>query len=215
MQAWNRNNRPAREVVAVGSDVKHLAATFVMLAAPIVLVLGPASAAEPEQPRPEVIAEDENGRVWAVLTLTAQRLDQPYLPIVVGVQNNAKNPVTLDRDSFRLRDLDGLVYVMPSVRDWRRDYGKMVLDRRMMSTGGIPWRVWYSSRKLGPTNFFPDLQTGRGNVLRDSVTLRRGYGMVDLLYFERPRDLSAGRPFFLEVWGKGWEGRIRLRLVLS
>jgi hypothetical protein len=176
---------------------------------------GPVGAQEPEQPRFEVVAEDDNGRVWAVLSLTGQRVDEAYLPIVVGVQNNAKKPVTLNRDSFRLRDLDGIIYLMPSVRDWRKNYDKIVLDRRMMSTGGIPWRVWYTSRKLGPTNFFPDLQTGRGNILRDSVTLRRGHGMMDLLYFERPRNLSAGRPFFLEVWGKNWESPIRLRLLLS
>lgn len=170
-------------------------------------------AQEPEPPRYEFIAENEDARVWAVLTLTGQRLDEPYIPIVVGVQSNTKKPVTLDRDSFRLRDLDGLIYLMPSVRDWRRNYDKIVIDRRMMSTGGIPWRVWSTSRKLGPTNFYPDLSTGRGNVLRDSVTLRRGYGMIDLLYFERPRDLAAGRPFFLEVWAEGWEAPIRLRLV--
>ena len=145
--------------------------------------------------------EDENGRAWANLTLTGLRMDEPFIPIVVAVQNNSKKPVTLNRESFRVTDLDGLVYMLASVRDWRKHYDPIVQDRRMMSTGSIPWRVWYSSNKLGSTNFFPDLKTGRGNVLRDSVTLRRGYGMFDLMYFERPRNLSVKRPFFLEVWG--------------
>jgi hypothetical protein len=159
--------------------------------------------------------EDDNGRAWANLTLTGLRMNEPFIPIVVGVQNNAKKPVTLKRDSFRLTDLDGLVYTLASVRDWRKHYGPIVQDRRMMSTGAIPWRVWYTSNKLGQTNFFPDLKTGRGNVLRDSVTLRRGYGMFDLMYFERPRNLAVKRPFFLEVWGKGWESPLRMRLLIN
>jgi hypothetical protein len=38
--------------------------------------------------------------------------------------------------------------------------------------------------------------------------------MVNLLYFERPRNLQAGRPFFLAVHPEGWEIPIRIRLVI-
>jgi hypothetical protein len=176
---------------------------------------GALMAQEDEERLWEYNVEDDNGRAWANLTLTGLRMNEPFIPIVVGVQNNAKEPVTLKRDSFRLTDLDGLVYTLASVRDWRKHYDPIVQDRRMMSTGSIPWRVWYTSNKLGQTNFFPDLKTGRGNVLRDSVTLRRGYGMLDLMYFERPRNLAVKRPFFLEIWGKGWESPLRMRLLIN
>jgi hypothetical protein len=190
-----------------------LISTLVVVAA---MVAGGALVAQEGEERLwEYNVEDDNGRAWANLTLTGLRMNEPFIPIVVGVQNNAKKPVTLKRDSFRLTDLDGLVYTLASVRDWRKHYDPIVQDRRMMSTGSIPWRVWYTSNKLGPTNFFPDLKTGRGNVLRDSVTLRRGYGMFDLMYFERPRNLAVQRPFFLEIWGKGWESPLRMRLLIN
>lgn len=168
---------------------------------------------ETEQPRVLFFVEDQKARVWANLSLTGQRSEEPYIPMVVGVQNIQQEPVTLDRASFRLSDLDGLIYVLPSVKAWRKNYDKIVLDRRTMSASGIPWQVWQTGRRLGETNFFPDLRSNRGNILRDSVTLRKGYGMLDIFYFERPRNFSVNRPFFLEVWGEGWESTIRMRLM--
>lgn len=170
--------------------------------------------AEEEQPKYVFFVEDTKARVWANLTLTGQRADEPYIPIVIGVQNMQQKAVTLDQASFRLSDLDDLIYVMPTVKAWRKSYDKIVMDRRTMSASGIPWQVWQTGRRLGETNFFPDLRSQRGNVLRDSVTLRKGYGMVDILYFERPRRFSANRPFFLEVWGEGWESPIKMRLMV-
>lgn len=173
-----------------------------------------AQEAEEEKAKYVFFVEDSKARVWANLTLTGQRADEPYIPIVVGVQNIQQKSVTLDQASFRISDLDDLIYVMPTVKAWRKSYDKIVMDRRTMSASGIPWQVWQTGRRLGETNFFPDLRSERGNVLRDSVTLRKGYGMVDILYFERPRNFSANRPFFLEVWGEGWESPIKMRLMV-
>jgi hypothetical protein len=103
---------------------------------------------------------------------------------------------------------------MPSIKEWRKNYGKISIDRRMVSVGGIPWQVWQSSNRFASTNFFPDLNISRGGTARDAVTLPEGWGMADLMYFERPRSLDSGRPFFLAVFGEGWEEPIRLRLVL-
>ncbi len=149
-----------------------------------------AQEAEEEKAKYVFFVEDSKARVWANLTLTGQRADEPYIPIVVGVQNIQQKSVTLDQASFRISDLDDLIYVMPTVKAWRKSYDKIVMDRRTMSASGIPWQVWQTGRRLGETNFFPDLRSERGNVLRDSVTLRKGYGMVDILYFERPRNFS-------------------------
>ena len=84
----------------------------------------------------------------------------------------------------------------------------------MVSSGGIPWQVWQSAKRYASTNFFPDLNVSRGGTARDVVTLPEGWGMADLMYFERPRTFDSGRPFFLTVFGEGWEEPIRLRLVL-
>ena len=129
--------------------------------------------------------------------------------------------VTMDMEVdgriFRGMDLQGcLMFNVPVPAELLRSVPKrIVIDRRMLSTGGIPWEVWYRTGKLGETNFFPDLRSRRGNTTRDSVYLRKGHGMVDLLYFERPRNFEYGRPFFLTIHPKRWELPIRLRLVVQ
>jgi len=171
-------------------------------------------AQEPAPTQILFIAENEFGKVWANTSLTIQRTTEPYLPIVVAVENLAAKPITLDRSSISLTDLDGIVYVMPSVKEQRKNYDKTVIDYRMVSYGGIPWEGWRWNRRLEPSNFFPNLRVSSGNTTQDRMTLRQRHAIVDLLYFERPRDLT--RPFFLEIQPqKGWEVPIRLRLVLN
>ena len=160
------------------------------------------------------IAENDVGKVWANTSLTRQRTNEPYLPIVVAVENKGVKSVTLDRSSFFLTDLDEIVYVMPSVKEQRKNYSKTVIDYRMISYAGIPWEGWRWNRKLDPANFFPNLRASSGNTTRDKMTLRQRHAIVDLLYFERPHDLK--RPFFLDIHPKkGWEIPIRLRIVLN
>jgi hypothetical protein len=162
------------------------------------------------------IAENEFGKVWANTSLTLQRRNEPYLPIVLAVENKAVKSITLDRSSIWLTDLDGIVYVMPTVKEQRKNYDKTVLDYRMVSYAGIPWEGWRWNRRLEPANFFPNLRASAGNTTRDRVTLRQRHAMVALLYFERPRDQSLKRPFLLEIHPKkGWEIPIRLRIVLN
>jgi hypothetical protein len=174
--------------------------------------------AEEETRRFLFIAENDNGKVWANLTLTVQRTGEPYLPMVVAVENLNKKSITLNRDSFWLSDLDDIIYVMPSVKEVRKNYDKIVMDYRAVSYAGIPWENWRWTRQLEMANFFPDLRATRGrNTVLDRVTLRHRHAMVNLLYFERPRNLEIGRPFFLTVQpkGKGWEIPIRMRIVIQ
>jgi hypothetical protein len=168
-----------------------------------------------DPPRVLFIAEDDQGKVWANLSLLLRDSSGAYLPMVIGVQNKSDSEIRLNRESFWLADLDGVIYPMPSVRNWRKHSKRIVLDRRLMSTGGIPWEVWYSSRRFARSNFFPDLRPTRGNTTMDNVNLRTGFGMVDLMYFERLRQMELHRPFFLTIHPKGWERPIRLRLYLS
>ncbi len=162
------------------------------------------------------IVENDFGKVWANTSLTLQRTNEPYLPIAVAVENKGVKSVSLDRSSFFLTDLDGIVYLMPTVKEQRKNYSKTVIDYRMVSYAGIPWEGWRWNRRLEPANFFPNLRASSGNTTKDRVTLRQRHAMVDLLYFERPRNLSMNRPFFLDIHPKkGWEIPIRLRIVLN
>ena len=177
------------------------------------LSFGAVVAQEPAQ-KILFIAENDFGKVWANLSLTHQRVTEPYIAMVVAVQNISSKQATITRDRIWLTDLEGLVYSMPSVKELRKNYSKIGMDYRMVSFGGIPWEGWSWNRRLAQANFFPDLRATRGNTTKDHITLRKSHAMVDLLYFERPRGLSIDRPFFLEVHPKGWEEPIRVRLVL-
>ena len=196
------------------SKIRNRAAVAAFLAV-LCLAVGFAVAQEEEPGRVLFIAENEVGKVWANLTLTVQRTNEPYLPMVVAVENLGRKSITLDRESFWLSDLDDIVYVMPTVKEVRKNYDKIVMDYRMVSYAGIPWENWSWTRRLESTNFFPDLRSTRGNTVNDRATLRHRHAMVGLLYFERPRNLQSGRPFFLTVLPRGWEVPIRIRLIIS
>jgi len=196
---------------------KHVVGTAIAAALlAVFLALGVVFAQDVEESqRVLFIAENENGKVWANLTLTIQRTGEPYLPMVVAVENLSVKSITLSRESFWLSDLNDVIYVLPSIKEMRKNYDKSVMDSRMVSYAGIPWESWRWNRRLEPANFFPDLRSSSGNTVMDRVTLRQRHAMVDLMYFERPRNLEIGKPFFLNVHPKGWEIPIRMRFVIS
>ena len=84
------------------------------------------------------IAENDSGKVWANLTLTVQRGSEPYLPIVVAVQNKSSKNVVVTRESLWLTDLEGIVYFMPTVRELRQNYNKVGLDYVSCSPYRVP-----------------------------------------------------------------------------
>ncbi len=159
-------------------------------------------------------AEGSEGVVWANLNLTGQRAGEPYLPIVIGIQNTSGKNVKVTRESLWLNDQEGLVYSMPTVKALRGEYDKIQADQRMLSADGIPWLNWRRGRRLEPSNFFPDMRAVRGNTTKDRITLRSGFGMVDLFYFERPRDLKPCAPFFVVVHPEEWETPVRFSVFI-
>jgi len=197
----------------MGDNLESMLRKFGIFCA-VGVAVGSLFAQEPAPPQILFIAESDSGKVWANTSLTLQRKNEPYLPIVVAVENLGVKPISLDRSSIWLTDLDGIVYVMPTVKEQRKNYSKTVIDYRMVSYAGIPWEGWRWNRRLEPSNFFPNLRASSGNTTKDRMTLRQRHAIVDLLYFERPRDLN--RPFFLDIHPeKGWEIPIRLRIVLN
>lgn len=179
----------------------------------VLICLGVAVAQE--EPNVLWVVETASGKVWANLSLTRQRVGEQFLPMAIGIQNKQKGNVLIDRNSVWLTDLDGVVYTMPSVKILRKNYDRLTVDHRMVSFGGIPWEVWYRGRRFASSNFFPDMRATRGNTTRDRITLREGFAMFDLLYFEKPREFVLGKPFYLNVAPEKWEEPIRVQILLS
>jgi hypothetical protein len=159
--------------------------------------------------------KSELGQLWANLSLSYLRLEEPFLPMVVGVQNLSQQTMRLDRSSFRLIGPDGRRYPMAELKTVRGSYGKFSLDRRIASANGIPADLWARQRNLRESNFFPDVGLSRRPTVIDHVTLARRDGMVDLVYFETPAGLAAGVPFVLEVVPTDGPAPLRLRLMLG
>jgi hypothetical protein len=157
----------------------------------------------------------EVGQLWANLSVTYQRLGEPYLPIVIGVQNLGGETLRLDRASFSLIGPDGRQFPMADLKELRKSYDKATIDRRIATANGIPVDLWTRERRLRESNFFPNIGQSRRTTVIDRVTLARSDGMVDLIYFETPTGLTLGAPFLLEVRPEGWAVPLRLRLVLG
>jgi len=182
----------------------------------LALVVGLGSAAAlAEEPPPLVVNHETNwGAVWVNLTLTANRIGEPYLPMVVAVQNRARQPVKVDRRAMWLIGPDRSRRPMAELKEVRAGYGKLNMDWRSATAAGIPVSVWRRQRRLRESNFFPDVSAARGATVIDRVTLRRHDALVDLVYFRTPPSLGAGRPFVLEISPEGWEIPIRLGLLV-
>jgi len=155
------------------------------------------------------------GQIWANLSLTYLRLEEPFIPMVVGLQNFSKKKAGLDRDAFWLVGPDGRRYPLAELKEIRSGYDKTGVDRRMVTAAGIPVDLWARQRRLRESNFYPDIRHSRRPTVIDSVTLGRSDGMVDLMYFVTPEGLGPGMPFLLEVRPEGWEIPLRLRLILG
>jgi hypothetical protein len=177
------------------------------------LLVGAGCALAAEEQDPLVVnGENAFGQVWVNLSLTGVRLNEPYVPMVIAVYNRAKRQATLTRDSFRLIGADGRDVRVPGVKELRQAYDKLTMDRRMMSTAGIPVGTWLRRDRMAPSNFFPGMGSAGGGTTIDHVAMPPLYGMIDLIYFERPKGLALGQPVILEVKPEGWEEPIRLRI---
>jgi len=161
-----------------------------------------------------VAGENEMGAVWANISLAVLRIDEPFLPMVIAVQNRSDEVVRIDRQAMWLIGPTRERFPMAELKEIRDGYKKMRLDSRIATSAGIPVDVWYRQRRLRESNFFPDIGT-RGGTVIDRVTLRRQDALVDIVYFHRPRGLTLDTPFILEVSPEGWEVPLRMLLKLQ
>jgi hypothetical protein len=200
--------------LAYGEEVMQSALRLLLV---VVLGCGPMTLFAQDQSRRELIFDSTNaeGEVWVNVSLTRQRFDEDYLPMVVMVANRIDGPVVLDRESFRLIGADGQRYPMPSLKELRAGYNRFGLDARAVSGSGIPWEVWARERRLVESNFFPNLTGNSRALVIDEVSLMPGNAVIDLLYFAKPQGFAAGQPLVLEVHAMGWAAPLRLGMVLN
>jgi len=201
-------------VVGYGRGVKRFSIS-VMLALALVGLAAATNAEEPTRPRLVFHGDNDFGEVWANVGLTAQRLDEAYIPMVVMVVNRSRETVVIDRDSLRLIGAGGVRYPMPTLKELRNGYRKVVLDARAVSGAGIPWEVWSRERRLVDSNFFPNITSDRRAIVIDEVSLPPAYALIDLVYFAKPAGLGIDEPFILEVHAIGWDAPLRLGIVLG
>ena len=168
-------------------------------------------------PRPRIVFSGGNevGEVWANVKLTVQRLDEAYLPMVVMVANRSENAARVNRDSLRLVAANGVRYPMPALKELRKGYDKIHLDRRAVSAAGLPYQVWQRDRRLIESNFFPDTLSFRRALVIEELVLPSGFAFVDLVYFAKPPAAAPGRPLVLEVVADGWDRPLRLGIELG
>jgi hypothetical protein len=171
-------------------------------------------AAVAAEPSPAVFkAASSEGRVWAGVDLTRQRLTEPYVPLVVVLYNDAKSSVVVRRNDLRLIGADGKAYPVATIPELRAAYTKQNFDTTMLRMYGMPFGTWLQPDRLIPSNFFP-LVAHRGHVRIDHVEVPPLFWTVDLFYFKRPPGLAEGQEVQLEVQPEGWKEPVRVPLKL-
>lgn len=158
-------------------------------------------------------AATKEGRVWVSVDLTRQRLQEPYVPFVVAIYNDAKQSVVLKRNDLRLIGTDGKAYAVATIPELRAHYTRQNFDLTILRMYGMPFGTWLQPGRLIPSNFFP-LVLGRGHVRIDHVEIPPLYWTVDIFYFKRPPGLAEGQEVQLEVQPKGWKEPIRIPVKL-
>jgi len=186
---------------------------IVGLALLVTLLAGSVPGAPKKAPVMVFTADGPQGKVWVNVDLTRQRLDQPYVPMVVAVLNNAAKPITLDRNSLHLIEPDGRRIAMATIQEIRKNYRKFNFDWRTVNVQGMPFGTRLSQQYHVPSRFFPSM-AGGGSIKIDRVQIPPSYWTVDLFYFERPTGLAEGRPVVLEAAPKGWSEPIRVKIQL-
>lgn len=177
------------------------------------LVSGSLVAADGKPPVMVFTNDGPQGKIWVNVDLTRQRLDQPYVPMIVAILNNAAKPIMLDRSSFHLIGPDGRKAPMATIQEIRKNYKKLNFDWRTFNAQGMPFGTRLSPEYYVQSRFFPSMTDG-GSIKVDRLQIPPSYWTVDLLYFERPSGLAEGRPVVLEAAPRGWEKPILVTIQL-
>ncbi len=155
----------------------------------------------------------ERGDLWVNVYLARHRLNDNYLPLVVGVRNDAKQPVDLRISSYTLVLPNGTREPAADIQALRKGYDKLEFDHRWLremdvSTALGAWGVHYV-----PSRFYPPL-TLRGGVQIPIVEVPPQYWSADVIYFKRPANLKSGDTITLDVQAVGWKEPVSVAITL-
>lgn len=154
----------------------------------------------------------DQGDVWVNAYLARHRLDDSYLPLVVGVRNDAQKPVDLKISSYTLILPDGTRVPAADIGALRKGYDKLEFDHRWLGEMDVTralgtWGVHYV-----PSRFYPPL-TFRSGVQIPIVEVPPQYWSADVIYFKRPANLKAGDTVTLEVQADGWSQPVAVSIT--
>ncbi len=155
----------------------------------------------------------DQGEVWVNVYLARHRMDASFIPLVVGVRNDAKEPVDLKVSSYALVLPDGTRVPAADIGEVRGSYNKLEFDHRWLREMNVTtvlgaWGVHYV-----PSRFYPPL-TMRGGVQIPIVEVPPQYWSADVIYFKRPAGLTPGTTVTLEVEADGWNAPVRVPITL-
>jgi len=152
----------------------------------------------------------EDAWVYVNVELARKRMQEGYIPLVVGVMNNAKNNVNLTRESFKLIGPAGQEIPAATVKEIREGYPKLDSDYRWLQQV-TPMRILgVRGVQAIPSHFYPGLYEG-SSVVINTVQLSQRFFTADILYFKKPEGFTTGNLVF-EVQAKGWEKPVRVSI---
>jgi len=154
----------------------------------------------------------DEGWVYVNVDLARKRTGEAFIPLLVGVMNNARQSAVLTRESFRLVMPDGTRIPAASVEQIREGYPKLENDFRWLRSVE-PARI-LGVRGVGsvPSHFYPGLVEGKPVVI-SRVELPGRFFTADLIYLPRPEGFTGGE-LVLEVAAEGWENPVTVNLSL-
>lgn len=141
----------------------------------------------------------EEGKLATLIVSVLQARDREgsgYMPLQISVANNGLRQLILTRESFTLIDSEKNRYPAANPRELIEGYKFLDLDRHMAELEGIIANKFAAYQQY-PSNFSPDQDFFRLEVVRDLVSLPKFGYMVDFIYFPEPPGGMRGRRFEL------------------
>ena len=141
----------------------------------------------------------EEGKLVTLIVSVLQARDREgsgYMPLQIAVSNNGMRQLVLTRESFTLIDEQKNRYPAANPQELIEGYNFLDLDRHMAELRGIIANKFAAYQEY-PSNFSPDQDFGRLEVVRDLVSLPKFGYMVDFIYFPEPPGGLRGHRFEL------------------
>lgn len=141
----------------------------------------------------------EEGKLVTLIVSVLQARDREgagYMPLQIAVSNNGMRQLILTRESFTLIDEQKNRYPAANPQELIESYKFLDLDRHIAELRGIISNKFAAYQEY-PSNFSPDQDWGRLEIVRDLVSLPKFGYMIDFIYFPEPPGGVRGQRFEL------------------